>query len=265
MIDYSHALWLALVQGLTEFLPISSSGHLVLAPVVMGWSDQGLAFDVAVHGGSLLAVLAYFRNDLAAMLRALPDAVRLKQDRDASLLRNLLVATLPLVAVGYAAETFVETHLRNPLVIASTTIIFGIVLWLSDRLGARDRSIDSLRWRGALLIGIAQALALVPGTSRSGITISAALLIGLTRTDAARFSFLLSIPAIIAAGTLKGWELVNSSEPVDAGVFAAGFAASAITAYACVAVLLRVIERIGLLPFVIYRLLLGAYLFYVFL
>lgn len=262
--ELSQALWLALLQGLTEFLPISSSGHLVLVPVLLGWPDQGLAFDVAVHVGSLAAVLAYFRDDLISLMRAAPGALLFATNRDARLLRHLVLATLPIVLVGYAANGWASGHLRDPLIIAWTMIGFGVVLWLCDRFGARNRTMDRLEWHGALLIGMAQVIALVPGTSRSGITLSAALVLGLTRVDAARFSLLLSIPTIIAAGVLKGGELARSTAPIDWTAFVAGIAVSALSAYLCIALFLRLIERIGVAPFVIYRLLLGAYLFLVF-
>ncbi|KAA3625513.1 MAG: undecaprenyl-diphosphate phosphatase [Proteobacteria bacterium] len=262
--DAAQAIWLALVQGLTEFLPISSSGHLVLVPVLLGWPDQGLAFDVAVHVGSLLAVLAYFRRDLAALIRAVPNALAPGGHRDARLLNHLLLATLPIVAVGYGLNGWVGGHLRDAYVIAASMAGFAVVLWLCDRYGSRRATLEALGWRGALFIGAAQVLALVPGTSRSGITLSAALLVGLTRVDAARFSLLLSIPTIIAAGVLKGAGLARGAGPVDWPVFGIGIAVSAVSAYLCIALFLRVIERIGVAPFVLYRLALGAYLFYVF-
>lgn len=262
--DITQAIWLALVQGITEFLPISSSGHLILLPVLVGWRDQGLAFDVAVHVGSLIAVLVYFRHDLLDLSRALPEVTRSGDNQDARLLRHLVLATLPVVVVGFLANDWIEQSLRHPLVIAATMIGFGVVLWGCDRYGTRKHSIHALDWRGALLIGVAQVLALIPGTSRAGITLSAALLLGLTRVDAARFSFLLSIPTIIAAGILKGVELSRSAAPLDGALFALGVLVSAVSAYACIALFLRLIERIGVVPFVIYRFALGAFLFYVF-
>lgn len=264
MIDVTQAIWLALLQGLTEFLPISSSGHLVLTPVLFGWPDQGLAFDVALHVGSLLAVLAYFRRDLAALFLAVPDALALRSNRDTRLLGHLALATLPIVAAGYALNDWIGENLRDPLVIAATMAGFGVVLWLCDRFGSHRAALEDLGWRGALLIGVAQVLALIPGTSRSGITLSAGLLIGLGRVDAARFSFLLSIPTIVAAGVFKGAELTRQAMPIDWPVFAIGIVTSGVSAYLCIALFLRLIERVGVMPFVLYRLFLGAYLYYVF-
>ncbi len=261
--DLVQAVVLALVQGLTEFLPVSSSGHLVLAPVLLGWPDQGLAFDVAVHLGTLLAVLAYFRADLLALARALPAAARGADHADARLLRHLVVATVPVVLAGLLYKDWIEANLRSPLVIAWTMAGFGLVLGLSDYLGRRSRRLADLTWRGALLVGLAQALALVPGTSRSGVTMSAALLLGLTRVEAARFSFLLSIPTILAAGVLKGADLAAGGV-VDGVAMAVGVVLSALSAYACIAVFLAAIERIGVWPFVVYRLALGALLFALF-
>ncbi len=264
MIDPLQAFWLALVQGLTEFLPISSSGHLILAPMVMGWPDQGLAFDVAVHVGSLIAVLAYFRRDLAAMAASVPDALQLRDNRNTRLIAHLAVATVPVVIAGFLFEQWVEDNLRSPLVIAWTMLGFALVLWFADRVGSRERTLDGIDWRIALVIGLAQVIALVPGTSRAGITITAALLLGMTRVDASRFSFLLSIPTIIAAGVLEGASLANGVGPVDWTVFIVGVTVSALSAYACIALFLHVIERIGFMPFVIYRIILGAVLLYLF-
>jgi undecaprenyl-diphosphatase len=168
------------------------------------------------------------------------------------------------VVAGFLLDDWVESALRNPLVIATTTMVFGIVLLLCDRIGDRKRTMQDLDWRQAMLIGIAQVIALIPGVSRSGITLSVALLTGLTRTEAARFSLLLSIPTIIAAGVLKGTELATNGQPVDWFVLLSAFVVAAISAYSCIALFLRLIERIGVIPFVVYRLLLGAYLFYVF-
>ncbi len=264
MVNWTQAAWLAVLQGVTEFLPISSSGHLVLMPVLFGWPDQGLAFDVAVHVGSLVAVVAYFRRDLAALFAAVPSALRGVRNRDTCLLFHLALATLPVIVVGSLAQGWIEASLRNPLVIAATMIGFGVLLWLADRCGRRARTVDALTWRGALFIGAAQVLALIPGTSRAGITLTAALALGLTRVDAARFSLLLSIPTIISAGVYEASYLAGGAGSVDWSLFAAAAALSAITAYACIALFLRWIERIGVLPFVIYRVLLGVLLFYLF-
>jgi undecaprenyl-diphosphatase len=261
-----HAIWLAAVQGFTEFLPISSSAHLILLPRLLGWSDQGLAFDVAVHVGSLAAVLFYFRHDLVPMIRDWGLTLGGRPNTEHSRLAwAVVIGTIPLGIGGLLMKAEVGGELRSPLVIATTTILFGLVLAWADHIGKRQRDEHSLSWKDALLIGGAQILALIPGTSRSGITITTGLLLGLTRTAAARFSFLLSIPAIILPGILLGMELVESAEPVHWRSFAIGIASSAIFAYLCIRLFIAWISRTGMTVFVVYRLLLGAFLFYLFL
>lgn len=256
---------LALVQGLTEFLPISSSAHLILVPVLTAWNDQGLAFDVAVHVGTLVAVVAYFRSELSAMTGAWIRSWGGRLSPEGRLAWGVLVGTVPAGLAGLLFGDLIEGYLRSPLVIATTTVLFGLLLWWSDVQGARTRDEYSLSWRDVLVIGCAQALALVPGTSRSGITMTAGLALGLSREGAARFSFLLSIPIIVLAG---GWETLRLIQQPSAphwGALIMGVALSALSAYLCIHLFLRLINRIGMLPFVIYRLLLGAFLFVVFL
>jgi len=249
---------LALVQGLSEFLPVSSSAHLVLVGRFLTWADQGLAFDAAVHAGTLAAVTIYFRRDLRALLAA--GLGRDGDPRQRRLLAGLAVATLPALAVGAAAAEWIEAWLRSPLLIAATTIVFGAALWLADRLGRRRRSAESLTIPGALAIGLAQVLALVPGTSRSGVTITAGLALGLTREEAARFSFLLSIPIIAAAG---GWGFVAglaAGGTFEFGRFAIAAVIAGVVAWATIAVFVAWLRRFGMLPFVVYRLVLGVLL-----
>lgn len=263
MIDSFQALVLAIVQGLTEFLPISSSGHLILVPSLLGWADQGLAFDVAVHFGSLLAVVTYFIRDIKEILLGWFDQVAGRRDsHEGRLGWMIVVATIPAGVVGMSLSAAIESKLRAPMVVAAATILFGLALWWADHRGERRRGIDEIRWRDALLIGMAQVLALIPGTSRSGITITAGLAGGLTREAAARFSFLISIPIILAAAGLKTLDLIAQDTPVDWGIFAIGVAAAAVSAYLCIRVFLKVIERMGLMPFVIYRLILGVFIIY---
>jgi undecaprenyl-diphosphatase len=261
-----HTFWLAFVQGFTEFLPISSSAHLILLPRLFGWPDQGLAFDVAVHVGSLSAILFYFRHELVPMVR---DWVLNLAGRPATpysrLAWAIVLGTIPLGIGGILMKVLVEGELRSPLVIATTTIVFGLVLGWADRIGRRNRDESDIGWRDALLIGAAQVLALIPGTSRSGITITAGLLLGLTRTAAARFSFLLSIPAIILPGSLLGFELLQSPGPVHWRSFVLGALLSAGFAYLCIRLFLAWIQKMNMMPFVVYRLLLGVFLFVVFL
>ena len=263
--DNIQALVLALVQGITEFLPISSSAHLILVPHLLGWEDQGLAFDVAVHVGTLSAVVFYFRTELARMtIDWLRSCAGRGMSDDARLAWLVVLATIPVVVAGLLLHALIENQLRSPLVIAATTIGFGLLLWFADRLGRHARTTTSLSVMDAILIGIAQAVALIPGTSRSGITMTAALALGLTRTDAARFSFLLSIPAILMAGAYETWKLLSDTGPVDWGALLLGMLMAAVSAWLCIHFFLRLIERIGMWPFVVYRLLLGAVLLAVF-
>lgn len=261
--DWLQVFLLALVQGFTEFLPISSSGHLVLPAELFGWPDQGLAFDVAVHVGSLTAVLLYFRRDIIELLRAWAESFRGRGDaQQARLAWMIILGTIPAGLAGLLLDDWIEANLRSLSVIATTTIVFGLLLGAADRLGRRALDIYAIGWRLALIIGLAQVLALIPGTSRSGITITAALFLGLSRDASARFSFLLSIPLICAAGGLKSLQLMAESAAVPWLQIAVATVVSALTAYACIYAFLAWLERIGMLPFVIYRLILGAFLFY---
>lgn len=262
--DWIQAVLLALIQGLTEFLPVSSSGHLVLPAVLLGWEDQGLAFDVAVHVGSLAAVLWYFRRDVRQLLLGWwSSVVSSRQSEHGRLAWMIIIATLPAVAAGLVFNDFIEQHLRSGYVLAATTLGFGILLgavdyWARPALQCRD-----IGWRKALWIGLAQALALVPGTSRSGITMTAGLMLGLTRSEAARFSFLLSMPIIAAAGLYKTLELVQQPDPVQWHLLGIGTLVSAVTAYVCIRLFLTWVERIGLMPFAVYRVILGLLLFWI--
>jgi undecaprenyl-diphosphatase len=255
---------LALLQGLTEFLPISSSAHLILAPNLLGWSDQGLAFDVAVHVGTLLAVLLYFRRQIAALLADWIASLRTRtQVGESALAWGVLIGTLPVALAGLALEEVVETHLRSPLVIAAATICFGLVLWLSDWTGRKERGEETLTVRDCVWIGLAQALALIPGTSRAGITITAGMMVGLTPASAARFSFLLSIPTIFLAGGAKSYDLLGG-HAVDWPAMALGAVISAASAYACIHAFLKLLDRVGMLPFILYRLGLGVALLFIY-
>lgn len=257
---------LAVLQGLTEFLPISSSAHLILFPKLSGWEDQGLAFDVAVHVGTLTAVVWYFRKDLIKMTADwLQSLAQRKKVGDSNLVWAVGFGTVPVGLAGLLFKDVIETSLRSPLVIASTTILFGLLLWWADAMGKRLRSEHSIGWRDIVVIGVAQAIALIPGTSRSGITMTAGLMMGLTRTAAARFSFLLSIPVIILAGGLSTLDLIKGVEAVDWTAMVLGIVISAVSAYLCIHFFLKLLDRIGMLPFVIYRLALGAFLLFLFL
>lgn len=258
--DLIQIIVLALVQGLTEFLPISSSAHLILVPVLTGWKDQGLAFDVAVHIGSLFAVLAYFRHDLRPLLQSWFASFRGQHSAESRLVWGVGVATIPASVVGLLLGDFIDEHLRSAFVIALTTIGFGLALGASDYFGKRQRDEYQMNWTDMLLIGISQALALIPGTSRSGITMTAALALGLTRKAAARFSFLLSIPIILLAGGKKTVDLIKQDLPVDWLALGLGVLLSAVSAYLCIRVFIHALDRIGMWPFVWYRLALGVVL-----
>ena len=257
--DPIQAIVLAIVQGLSEFLPISSSGHLILIPHFFGWQDQGMAFDVALHVGTLVAVVAYFRRPLTAMTLAWFTSLKRRETTpDSRLAWCVILGTIPVGVVGLAFGGAIEEHLRNPLFVAGTLTFFGILMWLADRLGRQSLDEYSVGWRQAVIIGCAQALSLMPGTSRSGITITAGLGLGLTRSAAARFSFLLAVPGIAMAGAYELLKLLSADEAVDWQMMSLGLVVSAITGYACIHVLLKVIEKIGLLPFTLYRIFIAA-------
>lgn len=258
--DILQIIVLALVQGLTEFLPISSSAHLILVPYLTDWPDQGLAFDVAVHVGTLTAVVLYFRKEINKMFFAWFASLAGKHSEDSKLAWAVLIGTIPVGLAGLIFKDVISEHLRTPLVIAVTTIIFGLLLWYADWSAKRQRDEHSMSWKDILVIGCAQAIALIPGTSRSGITITAGLMLGLTAPAAARFSFLLSIPVIVLAGGVETLDYLKVASINDMSDLIIGAAISAISAYACIHFFLKLLERIGMTPFVIYRLLLGAIL-----
>jgi len=263
--DLLQIITLALMQGLTEFLPVSSSAHLILTPVFFGWQDQGLAFDVAVHVGTLLAVMFYFRSELKVMSRDWFGSVSGKGSTpDSRLAWAVLLGTIPVGVVGLLCKDFIEESLRSPLVIAVAMIFFGALLWWADSVAKQKRDEYQLNWKDVLFIGLSQAMALIPGTSRSGATMTAALLMGLTREAAARFSFLLSIPVILLAGGLKTLDLIESNVVVDWFALGAGIVLSALSAYLCIHLFLKWIQRMGLFPFVLYRFVLGGVLLLVF-
>ncbi|HCX87634.1 MAG TPA: undecaprenyl-diphosphatase [Gammaproteobacteria bacterium] len=265
MIEPAQAFWLALVQGLTEFLPVSSSAHLVLLPILADWPDQGLAFDVAVHVGTLIAVVVYLRHDLVDILSGwLRQWGSPGRSEESHLGWLLIVATVPAVLVGLFVDEAVEALLRDPLIIAGATIAFALLLWWADRRRSGSKALTQLGIKDALLIGMFQALALVPGTSRSGITITAGLMLGLSREAAARFSFLMAVPIITAAGSLKAASLIQSEEVISWGVFALGVVVAFFSAWAVIALFLRFINRVGMTPFVLYRIVLGSLLLIVF-
>jgi undecaprenyl-diphosphatase len=250
-----HALVLGMVQGVTEFLPISSSGHLILVPLLFGWPDQGLAFDAAVHLGTGFALLFYFGPELGRLATGVLSGVR----EDLRLAGAVVVGTVPAALVGVFFEHAIETHLRSALVVASTTIGWGLVLWWADRQArharvAELRDIDLARAFG---IGCAQTLALVPGTSRSGITVSAALFARLDRPTAARFAFLLGLPLTAGAGLVKVITLLRHGLGGETIPLVVGLVAAFVSGLAAVWLLIRYLQRRTLVVFVVYRLVLG--------
>ena len=262
--SFLHVVALALIQGVTEFLPISSSAHLILLSQSLGWPDQGLTFDVAVHLGSLVAVIVYFRRDLVSCATGLFKALASRQNNEnADFVFKLALATTPIAIAGILLKPFVETHLRSAMVIAMTTLGFGLLLGVADSrkqksTGGENRQISYLQ---AFIIGCFQIFALVPGASRSGVTITGGLLLGIGRVAAARFSFLLAIPTILASGVLMAWHELPTISADSAPAFLLGFVISAVSAYLCIDLFIRWIERIGMLPFVVYRIVLGLVIF----
>ena len=258
MMDSIQIVVLSIVQGLTEFLPISSSAHLVLPSLLSDWPDQGLAFDVGVHFGSLFAVIFFFRQALTHMaIEVCRYPVNRAYTENVDLTMKLAVATIPVVVAGLLLRSVVEAHLRILPVIATTTIAFGLLLLWSDR---RVGENNQMGWGSALLIGCAQVFALIPGTSRSGVTITAALFLGLSRQSAARFSFLLAIPTIAGAQLLLTLDLLKLGIS-NWGELIVGAVLSGLTAYLCIHYFIELVDRTGMTPYVIYRLILGTGLF----
>ncbi|HKN65962.1 MAG TPA: undecaprenyl-diphosphatase UppP [Gemmatimonadaceae bacterium] len=252
-----QAFVLGIIQGLSEFLPISSSAHLALAPWILHWRDPGLAFDVALHFGTLVAVLWYFRAEWVALLLAARDIVvrrRVETERERRVL-FLILATIPGAIAGLAFEKQAESTFRDPRLVAVALIVMGVLLWAIDRFARRDRGLARMRWSDALLIGIAQMFAIIPGVSRSGSTITAGRALTFEREDAAVFSFLMSMPIIAAAAVLKVPQALREqglSAPIIVGVLA-----SALSGWLAIAVLLRVVSRHSYGVFAVYRIILG--------
>lgn len=263
--DFLHVLILALIQGLTEFIPVSSSAHLLLLPIFTRWEDQGLAFDVALHVGSLSAVIIYFRHEIGRMWVAWFDSLRYRRlNEDGKLAWAVLLATIPVGLAGILFNDFISTVLRSPLVVAAGLIVFGILLGIADWRHRGTKSEYQMSKRDVLVIALSQALALIPGTSRSGVTITAALFMGLNREAAARFSFLLSIPVIALAGGYEALGLMKADVELDWLALVGGALISGISAYLCIHYFLAFIRKIGMQPFVVYRILLGLLLLWFF-
>jgi undecaprenyl-diphosphatase len=261
------AVVLGIIQGLTEFLPVSSSAHLILVPWIFGWQPGGLAFDVSLHVGTAIAVLAYFWKDwfvlAGEVIRGLAEGKPLGNPMR-RLAWFLAIGTIPAMAVGLTLEKTVEDRLRSPLITVFTLIIFGVLLYIAERRSLQNRKTEDYTWADSIWIGLSQALALIPGVSRSGITISSALLRNSERSSAARFSFLLSTPIIVGAGLLEGWRLlaalcntaaggIPNSPEVEWSVVVAGVVSAAVTGFFCIGYFLRYLQTKTFKPFVIYR------------
>ena len=249
---------IALIQGLTEFLPISSSGHLILIPSVTGWQDQGLVIDVAVHVGTLGAVMAYLWRDIWMMLKGMCKPGNVRRNPGLKLMAHLIIATIPVVIVGGLVFNYVGDMLRSAVVVGWATIGFGVLLYIADRFTVTINRVEHITWGRALIIGIAQVFALIPGASRAGTTITMARWLGLERTDAARFSMLMSIPAILAAGAAATLKLIkDDAQHVLADAIVAG-AMSFVAAFIAIVLMMSWLKTASFTPFVIYRLFLGV-------
>jgi len=256
--ELSHILILALIQALTEFLPVSSSGHLGLIGYLLGWDYQGVTFDLALHFGTLMAVLIYYRRALTTIATAMLTRDRSEQGRAQQRLGlGLALGIIPAAIVGLTMGEATAATLRIPALIAVNLIAFGILLGIADRASGKTRNIFSVSIKDALVIGAAQALALIPGTSRSGVTMTAGLFLGLDRHEAARYSFLMGVPITAAACAHGALELYKSGEALVWVDFALGAAVAAIGGIACIHFLLQFLRRLGLMPFVWYRIVLG--------
>jgi undecaprenyl-diphosphatase len=260
--NWIAATLLGVVQGLTEFLPVSSSAHLVLARAFFGWNvDEGsfgLAFDVSLHVGTLIALVLFFRRDIVGILAALPEALRAERG-PGKLLRLIVIGTIPVVIAGAVAAKWLEEHFRTPTVIAGTLIIGGIWLIVAEKFGSQDRDEDALSSAGAFITGVAEATAIVPGMSRSGSTISMAMLLGLTRESAARFSFLLGIPAILGAAVKEAPHIIKLGVTAQDGtLFLIGMTVSAIVGYLTIRYFLKYLAAHSLNVFAYYRIALAV-------
>ena len=266
--EWLHLLILAIVQGLTEFLPVSSSAHLILPAKVMKWPDQGPLIDLMAHLGSLGAVLIYYRRDVARMVGGGFDLISFDTDRQqrprAKLAFHILIATPPALIVGLIMSLRGWDELvREPRTIAWAMIVFGIILWLADVMGKKLKTIEEMNWKAAVLIGLSQMIAFIPGTSRSGITMTAARALGYTRSESARFSMLMAIPVLLAGGGFALMKLLQGGDKavsLQDGLMVAGL--SFVAAYIAIYIFMKLIERISFFPFMIYRLALGGGLLY---
>jgi undecaprenyl-diphosphatase len=261
-VGFAAAVLLGILQGLTEFLPVSSSAHLILARAFFGWevpADFGLAFDVALHIGTLAAILTYFRREIGAMIAAIPSALTGSDDPSSRLVWRIVIGTIPIVIVGVIFSDFIEEHLRAPIVTVWTLSLGAVAMFVAERVGTRSRAEDSLTWVDALLIGLAQACALAPGVSRSGATITLGMFLGFRRDAAARFTFLLAIPATLAAASKEALEVRHMNiSSYDAQLMIVGVVVSAVVGYLTIKYFLRFLGGHRLDMFAYYRVALAA-------
>jgi len=259
-----HIIVLAVVQGITEFLPISSQAHLLLVDDLFKWPDAGLSIRISAHIGSLIAIILYFKSDIWNIMIGVIHLSLGRTNKNTTLALHLSIASIPVLVAGFIVVSLeIQDSLSSPLFIAWTMIIFGILLWIADQTGMTVRKIEHMRSHNAIVIGVAQIFALIPGTSRSGVTITAARMMGYERTEASKFSMLLGIPTILAAGIWDGyeiWEQGNLSLGIDSIITAI---ISFITAYISISLMMSWLKHSSFAPFVIYRLLLGGILLYI--
>jgi len=251
---------LALIQGATEFLPISSTGHLILVPYIFQWLPQGLELDVAMHVGTLFAVVLYFWKDILALLRGFFLILKGKKSFEGKMALNIILATIPAIIGGLILSTVGMDLLRTVTIVGWMSIIYGILLFIIDRKVSSTHSLDNMSWKKAFFIGCAQALALIPGTSRSGACMTMARLLGFSRVDSARFAFLLSIPAILGAATLTGYKLQKAGESLLTQEIILGSIIAAISGLFAIRFMMVWLQKASFTPFVIYRLILGVFL-----
>ncbi|MBF0341751.1 MAG: undecaprenyl-diphosphate phosphatase [Magnetococcales bacterium] len=263
--EWLHSIILGIVQGVTEFLPISSSAHLILVPKLLGWRDQGLIFDIAANTGSLIAVMAYFWHDVVTYTVGFVRTLRpggFRNNPEGHMAWALGWATIPIGLAGLTFKHHIETLARDLTVIGTTAIFFGLLLWVADRRGLRTRGLDQLTWRDAVLIGVAQMFALIPGTSRSGVTMTAALFSGFSREASARFAFLMAIPVGVLAAGLEFRDLFRLSPTPSEWMFMGlGLVVSGVSAFAVIHWLMTWLRQQSLVPFAIYRIVLGVVIF----
>jgi len=262
-VDLFQSIILGILQGLTEFLPISSSGHILILPALLGWEDPGAAFTAVIQLGTEAAVLIYFRRDLWDIARTWLASLRrpeLRRDLNARMGWYLIIATIPISILGLAFQDQIETAARNLWIVGSMLIVFGLILGLADRVGSRERTVGQLSFRDGALIGLAQSLALIPGVSRSGATISAGLFLGLDRRAAARFAFLLAIPAVVLSGFYELYKLLSGKEHFGEPMLniAVATVVAFVVGYAVIAWLLRYLTTHSMAVFVWYRVIVGA-------